>query len=215
MFFTLLQDLQMMMHYSFPFLLPIWPPFFFFCHILVSQSQNLVSEYGSSFAVQSSASNGLLNSQSGSEWSKLLVDPFKHCCFSSSHTSQHQVSFAPALLVSAHLHWQYKQHSTFLLTGLFVPLTYHIHISFSPIRSKDMQSLFIQCHTSLTCRYIAFVCLHVVITSVSSFFWSSRCCHSIAFLYSQKISGIHLAGCGYLRKVWNGTKWCEQASWEW
>jgi hypothetical protein len=28
-----------------------------------------------------------------------------------SHTSQHQVSFAPTLLVSAHLHWQYKQYS--------------------------------------------------------------------------------------------------------
>jgi hypothetical protein len=42
-------------------------PILSFCHILVSQSQNLVSEYRSSFAVQSSASNGLLNSQSRSE----------------------------------------------------------------------------------------------------------------------------------------------------
>jgi hypothetical protein len=70
----------------FHFLYPSAPLFLSFCHILVSQSQNLVSEYRSSFTVQSSASKGLLNSQSGSEGSKLLVDPFKHCCFSSCHT---------------------------------------------------------------------------------------------------------------------------------
>jgi len=77
------------------------PHFLSFYHILVSQSQNLVSEYRSSFAVQSSASNGLLNSQSGSEWSKLLVDPFKHCCFSSCRTLL-SIKF-PSLLLCLYL----------------------------------------------------------------------------------------------------------------
>jgi hypothetical protein len=85
----------------FHFFYPSGPPFLSFCHILVSQSQNLVSEYRSSFAVQSSASNGLLNSQSVSEWSKLLVDPFKHCCFSSCHTLL-SIKF-PSLLLCLYL----------------------------------------------------------------------------------------------------------------
>jgi hypothetical protein len=95
-----LQDLQMMMHYSFMFLLP-FPHFLSFCHSLISQSQNLVSEYRSSFPVQSSASNGLLNGQSGSEGSKLLVDPFKDCCFSSCHTLL-SIKF-PSLLLCLYL----------------------------------------------------------------------------------------------------------------
>jgi hypothetical protein len=77
------------------------PPFLSFCHSLMSQSQNLVSEYRSSFPVQSSASNGLLNGQSGSEGSKLLVDPFKDCCFSSCHTLL-SIKF-PSLLLCLYL----------------------------------------------------------------------------------------------------------------
>jgi hypothetical protein len=83
-FFTVLQELQKMMHYSF-----------------MSLSQNLVSEYRSSFPVQSSASNGLLNGQSGSEGSKLLVDPFEDCCFSSCHTLL-SIKF-PSLLLRLYL----------------------------------------------------------------------------------------------------------------
>jgi hypothetical protein len=82
------------------FLLP-FPHFLSFCHSLISQSQNLVSEYRSSFPVQSSASNGLLNGQSGSEGSKLLVDPFKDCCFSSCHTLL-SIKF-PSLLLCLYL----------------------------------------------------------------------------------------------------------------
>lgn len=85
----------------FHFFYPSSPPFLSFYHILVSQSQNLVSEYRSSFWVQSSASNGLLNGQSGSEGSKLLVDPFKDCCFSSCHTLL-SIKF-PSLLLCLYL----------------------------------------------------------------------------------------------------------------
>ncbi len=178
-FFTVLQDLQMMMHYSFMFLLP-FPHFLSFCHSLISQSQNLVSEYRSSFPVQSSASNGLLNGQSGSEGSKLLVDPFKDCCFSSCHTLL-SIKF-PSLLLCLYLSICIDNISSILLCcylGHLCPWP-TIHFSFSAIRDKEIESLFIQCHTSLTCRCIASICLRVVITSVSSFFWSSRCCHCIA-----------------------------------
>ncbi len=155
MFFTLLQDLQMMMHHSFPFPLPIHPPIFVFLSHSCESKPKLGLSIGQVLQYNPVPPMGCWTvrvdlREANCSWihsSTAVSAPATHFSASSCLCS-------PALLVSAHLHWQCKQHSTFLLIGSFVPLAYQIHISFSPIRSKEMESLFIRYHTSLTCRYI-------------------------------------------------------------